>query len=425
MQAIKRVGKAFICRILEHQVKRLRRRHEFKIVAVAGSVGKTSTKLAIAKTLAASQHVIYQDGNYNDRLTVPLVLFGHSEPGIFNVFAWIRIIFSNGRVIRGDYPYKYAVLELGTDAPGSMSKFAYLKPEVVVLTAIAAEHMEYFKTLQGVADEELAVFNYAQQILVNVDDVSESYLKGREYLTFSISDKSDFYAHNIKSEALKGSTFSAHLPNNEDLRIQSRTMGLQGIKISLAAVAATHLLGISPYDIINGVAAVEPVAGRLRVLRGIKASTIIDDSYNASPTAVEAGLDILYSLKSDQRIAILGSMNELGDFSAEAHREVGSYCDPAKLSLVVTIGAEAEQNLAPAAIKAGCSVKSFQSPYDAGLFVVEQVDAKDTLILAEGSQNRIFTEEAVKLLLADKNDASKLVRQSGYWLGIKARQFPH
>ena len=82
---IKKLGKAVLCMKLESQVKRLRANNDFMIVAVGGSVGKTSTKLAIAKTLGASKKVIYQDGNYNDRLTVPLVLFGETEPAIFNI----------------------------------------------------------------------------------------------------------------------------------------------------------------------------------------------------------------------------------------------------------------------------------------------------------------------------------------------------
>ncbi|HVI60552.1 MAG TPA: hypothetical protein VM535_00135, partial [Candidatus Saccharimonadales bacterium] len=76
---LKKLGKAFLCRLLERQVRQLRAKNDFKLIAVAGSVGKTSTKLAIAKSLSVHQRVIYQDGNYNDRLTVPLILFGQTE----------------------------------------------------------------------------------------------------------------------------------------------------------------------------------------------------------------------------------------------------------------------------------------------------------------------------------------------------------
>src|ERR1700722_18624351 len=112
---VKKLGKALLCRLLEAQVKRLRRHNDFKIVAVAGSVGKTSTKLAIASLLATRSKVRFQDGNYNDRLTVPLVVFGQTEPGIFNIVAWFKLLLANRRALRQPYDYEIVMLELGTD----------------------------------------------------------------------------------------------------------------------------------------------------------------------------------------------------------------------------------------------------------------------------------------------------------------------
>src|SRR5690606_9297871 len=97
-------------------------------------------------------------------------------------------------------------------------------------------------------------------------------------------------------------------------------------------------LGLKKTDILKGLAAALPVSGRLRRLRGVNNSIIIDDTYNSSPDAVKAGLETLYSLEAPQRIAILGNMNELGEMSAAAHKEIGELCDPGKLALVVTIG---------------------------------------------------------------------------------------
>jgi UDP-N-acetylmuramoyl-tripeptide--D-alanyl-D-alanine ligase len=157
-------------------------------------------------------------------------------------------------------------------------------------------------------------------------------------------------------------------------------------------------------------------------LPGIKNSTLIDDTYNASPVAAKAALDVLYAGQAPQRIAILGSMNELGGYSPEAHREVGDYCDPSKLNLVVTIGKDANQYLAPAAAVRGCQVATFINPYKAGNYVGEQLQ-EGAVVLAKGSQNRVFAEEALKVLLANAGDADKLVRQSPYWRSVKAKQF--
>ena len=104
-----------------------------------------------------------------------------------------------------------------------------------------------------------------------------------------------------------------------------------------------------------------------------------------------------------------------------AHQAVGEYCDPAKLDLVVTIGNDAKELLAPFARASGCTVHSFKSPYDAGDFVKEQLK-KGAAILAKGSQNGVFAEEALKPLLAKPADSAKLVRQSKSWLQNKADQ---
>lgn len=141
----------------------------------------------------------------------------------------------------------------------------------------------------------------------------------------------------------------------------------------------------------------------MNVLRGIKKSVLIDDTYNSSPAAAAAALQTLYSMQAPERIAILGSMNELGDVSAAEHEKLGQMCDPALLAWVVTIGDEAEKYLAPAARSRGCQVKTFKSALQAGAFVRGVID-EGAVILAKGSQGDIYAEEAVKELLHATND---------------------
>jgi UDP-N-acetylmuramoyl-tripeptide--D-alanyl-D-alanine ligase len=191
---------------------------------------------------------------------------------------------------------------------------------------------------------------------------------------------------------------------------------------ALAAVACADLLGISSTDIAKGLSAIKPVPGRMQPLKGIKHSLLLDDSYNASPEATKAALDTLYKLKGSQKIALLGNMNELGDYSQEAHEEIGAYCDPKQLDLVVTLGPDANSFTAYKAIQKGCNVKTVDSPYAAGKFIAQNL--KDhAVILVKGSQNGVFAEEALKYLLADAADKSKLVRQSAAWLRKKQEQF--
>mgnify|MGYP002398163624 FL=1 len=128
MNQIKKYGRLLLCAIMERQVVALRKRKKFKVVAVAGSVGKTSTKLSIAAALGEYKAVRHQAGNYNDRLTVPLVILGHENPGLFAVHKWLKILVSNHFQIFGTFPYDVVVVELGTDGPGQIREFAYLLP---------------------------------------------------------------------------------------------------------------------------------------------------------------------------------------------------------------------------------------------------------------------------------------------------------
>ena len=419
----KKAGREIVCTILESQVRQLRAKHEFTVVAVAGSVGKTSTKLAIADLLSQTKRVRYQSGNYNDRVTVPLVFFGHDNPGIMNIFAWLKIFRANRQAIHSEFPFDAVVIELGPDGPGQMRYFAYTRPDIAVLTAITEEHMEFFKTLDAVAAEELTVFDYAKRVIVNGDDTPGKYLAERTYQEYSlVSDKAEYYAE-ATPEDLNGQTLDIKLPKGTIHAAHVQYIGQQGAKFALAASAVAHELGITNTDIKAGLKHLMHFSGRMQILPGIESSTIIDDTYNASPVAVKAALDVLYATKAKQRIAILGGMNELGDYSPKAHREVGEYCDPKKLDLVITIGQEAKKRLAPAARKRGCTVKTCDSPYEAGEIAREALK-KGAVILAKGSQNRVFAEESLKVLLADPDDANRLVRQSAYWLSVKQKQVP-
>jgi UDP-N-acetylmuramoyl-tripeptide--D-alanyl-D-alanine ligase len=418
---LKTYGKGVICLMLERQVRQLRERNDFTVIAVVGSVGKTSTKLAVAQLLEKSKRVRYQQGNYNDRLTVPLVLFNVTEPNIYNLVAWAKIYASNRKKLKQPYPYDVAVLELGTDYPGQIEQFAYLRPDLTVVTSVADEHMEYFKTIDAVAEEELSVFNYSTQVLVNVDDVDAKYLKNLSYVSYGLSDGAQYAVKLAGKPTSDGQKITMTLQDRK-ITVMSRYYGTQGAKIVLAAAAITHMVEVASSDIKAGVAELQPFSGRMQTLSGISDTTLLDDTYNASPLAVRAALDVLGSIDAPQHVAILGSMNELGATSEDSHMQVGAYCDPSKVDLVVTIGSEARKFLAPAAKEKGCTVESFDSPKEAGEFVKQQLK-KRAVILAKGSQNRVFAEEALKPLLTDATDAQKLVRQSEYWMRIKRSQF--
>lgn len=419
----KKAARSLVCSVLEWQVRQLRARHRITVVAVAGSVGKTTTKLAIADLLAASGlRVRSQAGNYNDRVTVPLIFFGLPQPSLYNIFAWIKVLGASQSEIALPYPYDVVVVELGTDGPGQLEKFAYLKPDITVVTAVSPEHMEYFGTLDAVAAEELTVFDFSKRVLVNADDIAGAYLAGRQFAEYSLTSVQADYGATSAQSGLDGQTLTVRLPKGA-VSAHIYHMGEQGAKAVLAATAVADMLAVPKKVIENGLSQLKPFAGRMQLLQGVQDSKLIDDTYNANPIATMAALDVLYGVRTKRRIAILGSMNELGDYAKAAHEEVGAYCDPKKLAVVVTIGQDAKKWLAPAARARGCTVHSCMSPYDAGTYVSRKLE-KGAVVLAKGSQNGVFAEEALKPLLANPEDAQKLVRQSDYWLKAKNQQFP-
>ncbi|QQS19805.1 hypothetical protein IPL85_06095 [Candidatus Saccharibacteria bacterium] len=416
----KLLGKAIVANILESQVIRLRQKHRFTVVAVAGSVGKTSTKLATAQLLGQNVRVQYQSGNYNDRVTVPLIFFGQEEPPLLNPFAWMRVFGEIAASLHHPYPYDVVVIELGTDKPGQMQRFAYTRPDITVLTAVAPEHMAYFGTLEAVAAEETKVFDYSGFVLVNADAVAPKLLVGRSSTTYSLRKGSahGYYAESSRVN-LGGQFLQIQTPSGV-IDAHTKLVGQQGASSVLAAAAVADMLGLKHASIAEAIKELEPSAGRIQVLDGIKNSKLIDDTYNSSPIAVKAALDVVYGSRATQRIAVLGSMNELGAYSKEAHTEVGSYCEPNKLDFVLTLGSDSQRWLAPSARKNGCVVHSFSSQTACAAFVRKHLKT-GAVVLVKGSQNGVFAEEVVKQLLAHPRDANKLVRQSSYWLRRKAK----
>lgn len=403
--------------VLGRQVRRLQKEKSFVTIGVVGSYGKTSTKMAISQMLETEYHVQYQKGNYNDIVSVPLVFFGQKLPSLFNPFAWIAVFMRNKKILKREYPYDVVVVELGTDGPGQIKAFEkYLKLDYAVVTAIGPEHMENFKNVTQVAREELSVQRYTDKMIINKD------LCPAEFLKF-VRKPAEYYSLEF-SPKFPLDNWRVRFSSGESIRIQKQVLSRARLySISTAAVMGMKL-ELAPDKIQEAITKdkILSVPGRMNTLKGKKGSVIIDDTYNASPEAAMLALETLYSYPVKQRIALLGSMNELGKYSADLHRQVGQKCNPNKLDLLVTLGSESNEHLAAAAEKLGCKVIRTKSPYEAAEKIEEQL-MKDSVILAKGSQNGVFAEEAVRLLLEDPKHARYLVRQGPSWQSKKQASF--
>lgn len=412
--------KKLVVKLLNYAVRQYLRRSRVKIIVVAGSIGKTSTTSAIRTVLSQRYKVHQPKTAYNTNKSVHLELFDMGFASSLPGWIWATATM----LVRslGTAGYEVAVIEIGTDCPGEMRSFAWLQPDMGVLTAVAPEHMENFKTIEAVAKEEFSIIGYCKRLVINRNSVATELVPAnlpKHAIWYGRGEQYSASKYNITNNQVRANfVFGTYGLTDVPLKV----LGEHSLEALTAAGAVGILYGLSRNEIDRGLQAVEPVKGRMKRLNGRDGIIIIDDTYNASPVACKAALDVLYAFDAPQRIALLGTMNEMGEYSKQAHREVGEYCDPSKLDLVVTIGTAANTFLAPSALKQGCTVKTFMSPYAAGVYLYEQLKP-NAVLLAKGSQNGVFAEEALKPLLDDNTEVDELVRQSNYWMNCKRKQF--
>lgn len=421
--------KVWIKRKLEQTVVAYFQAHpEVKLIVVAGSVGKTSTKKAIATVLSQRYRVRLHEGNHNTDMSVPLSILGVPYPdNIRSIGQWQRALkLARERVLRPT-DVDVIVQEIGADHPGDIVAFGrYLKPYIGVVTAVTAEHMEFFKTMDAVAAEELAAGNFSQLALINRDDIDSKYvdlLTNTNLDTYGTSSVAEYRFEQASVDLEMGRTGRFIAPDlTSAIEMTVHALGEHNVRPIVAAATVGVKFGLNDKEILAGVANIQPVPGRMQLLRGLNNSRIIDDSYKSSPDDAMAAIQTFLGMDAPQRIAILGSMNELGDISQVEHEKLGKMFSPDVVDWVITVGDEAGKYLAPVAHAQGCQVKSFKNAVQAGAFA-HGVMQRNALVLVKGSQNQVYTEEAIKILLLDQTIVSKLVRQSPAWMATKEEFF--
>lgn len=421
--------KRFIQSKLERSVRKYFKKHpEVKLVVVTGSVGKTSTKIAIGTVLNEKFRIRMHEGNHNSEISAPLAMLGVEFPSdIRSLTQWLAVFRAVRRRIKQPTDVDVIVQELGTDGVGQIPHFGtFLNPDIAVVTSVAPEHMVFFKTLDAVAAEELAAANFSKYALINRDDIPGVYaadITNPNLNTYGTTETAEYRFISDDYSFQDGFTGSFIAPEwPVPVGTTLHVVGEHSIRAAVAAGAVGVKLGMSDAEITRGMAKIQPVNGRMNILRGVNESVIIDDSYNSSPLAVASALRALYQMNVPQRIAVLGSMNELGEISQAEHEAVGKLCDPIGLAYVVTVGEDAEKYLAPVAKAQGCQVVSFKSAIEAGGFV-HRVLEKGGAVLFKGSQSTVFLEEGIKVVLHSTDEEEKLVRQSPSWLATKQKFF--
>jgi UDP-N-acetylmuramoyl-tripeptide--D-alanyl-D-alanine ligase len=280
------------------------------LIAVAGSNGKTTAKEMTAAILARMGAVLATQGNLNNHIGVPVTL------------------------MRLEDSHRTAVVEMGANRVGDVAELMRIaRPTVGLITNAGAEHLEGFGDLDGVAKGEgEAVSNLSPEgtAVINADDAYAGYWRSvataRRVVTFGLHGGADFTAENPQQAVERGefaTRFTLICPLGR-APILIKTGGAHNIVNALAAAAAAAAAGASLAEIAAGLADFRAVAGRLQLKAGLRGSWIIDDSYNANPSSVRAGLEVLRGLTGVKWL-VLGDMAELGESSHDSHAHVGHY----------------------------------------------------------------------------------------------------
>ncbi len=413
------------------------------VIAVTGSTGKTSTKEAIAAVLSSNFATFKSWQNYNDLLGLPLSL---------------------GRL---EERHEYAVLELACDHPGEIRELCRIaQPSIGVLTNISPAQLQYFGTVERLAEELgtlLTSLPAAGLAVVNGDDVLTRALitqldnqLAAPIKTFAASRARDVqvtwdgtrctlpppdrrglsetkwsaYQYFVPSADL-----SARRPFTEpsaDLsaptNLDSHLLGAHHVATMLAAYTAGRLCGLNAQEIARALANLYPLPGRLNPLQGIEGAMLLEDTHNATPASVIAGLETLRALPAGNRIAVLGDMLRLGSYEEEAHRRVGQKAAQC-VNYLVTRGERAAL-IAESAHKAGLAMEHIilTSTHEDAAQAVRKIIAlpgkhnhytrlKDAVLIKGSEEMRM--EHVSELLMARPAQArEQLVRQTPGWKQI-------
>jgi UDP-N-acetylmuramoyl-tripeptide--D-alanyl-D-alanine ligase len=429
---MRKTFKKLIVTVLTWEARAVLKRYRPKIIAITGSVGKTSTKDAIFTVLSKCKTVRKSEKSFNSEIGLPLTILG--LPNAWdNIPLWVDNMFRGFLMIiwKHEYP-EYLVLEVGAGKPKDITSVAkWLSPDVVVITRFPDKpvHVEFFGTAEKIIEEKSALAKALKPngiLILNHDDEKVYALHGkanRRTVSYGINENATYRANyptylykehngitipegiNFKLE-YGGNTFPVTLPY---------VVGMHYVGSALAALAVVQEVGCDLLPAINSVSEYHTPPGRLSLIEGINNTVIIDDTYNASPVAMEAALDVLREMKGKRKIAVLGDMLELGRFTEEAHREIG-YMIKGIADILVVVGPRAKY-IADGAFEkkyAKKNVQIFDSSLKAADYLKEIVTQGDVILL-KGSQG-IRLEKAVAAIMAHPEQRNELLcRQEKEW----------
>lgn len=378
------------------------------IIGITGSVGKTSTRMAIAHLLSAQFRVQTSPQNFNTPFGLLLAIL-EKENIPESKREWLSFLWNS--FLKPLPKPEILVLEYGVDAPGDMDELLPIAtPDIAVLTPIAPAHLAegQFASVEDIRREKLKLARSARKIAIANTFDTETWeelqrIRPNSLILFGTEGAL------VEQVVLEPNGIS-FLFDGEPYQVP--LIGSFQAQVVAPAILIARMFGIPLETIRTSLSTFTAPPGRGRILEGIHHSQIWDFSYNASPTANAAVLSAFGNLTiQGKKIALLGNMNELGKQSFYEHVRLGEIAAQ-NADEVVFVGENAEAFRKGVAEKV--PLRCFDNAYQAGEFLKKHIQKGDFL-LAKGSQNTVFLEEAVRLLLQNPKDEEKLCRNSKRW----------
>ncbi|HQT82957.1 MAG TPA: cyanophycin synthetase [Candidatus Paceibacterota bacterium] len=420
---MKKIFKPVIVFILALLARGVVRRYRPRIVMVTGSVGKTSTKDAVATVLATRFFSRKSEKGFNTEFGVPFTILGVENPWD-NPLSWL-LVFKKAialLILPNHYP-TMLVLEVGADKPGDLARILRIAtPDAVVVTRLPEipVHVEVYASPQAVRDEEFSpayALTPAAPLIVSADDpyaLDNALRIPARVISYGTAGDASVRMSDVRfyesGGAVAGMAARATIGGEHGECVVKGSVGHAQILPAAAALATALAFDIPLTDALTALEGYEPPPGRGRLLLGKNGSVIIDNSYNASPVAVEEALETLKAFPhAKRRIAVLGDMLELGRYSVTEHERIGVLAGESA-DVIAAVGIRAR---AFVAAPGKAETMHFDNARSAAAALAAYVRPGD-VVLVKGSQS-IRTEGIVKALLADPEDAARLVRQEKRW----------
>lgn len=357
---------------LQDLAKYKRELYNIPIIAVTGSVGKTSTKDIIANVISQEYNVLKTEGNYNNHIGLPITLLKLDN-------------------------HTAVVVEMGMNHLGEISVLSKIaKPTIAVITNIGTAHIGYLGSRENILKAKLEILEGLKEngtfIINNDNDLLNEWNKknqNKNVITYGINNKSDYTGYNI-CKNIENSHFNIDI-NNNTYNIKVPVAGEHFIYNSLCAIAVGKQLGISEEKIEKGILEFKLSAKRMDLKKIKNNITVLEDCYNASYDSMKSSLEVISKYETARKIAVLGNMMELGEFTEELHSKVGEDVCKNKIDILITVGEFAE-NIAKKAQKLGMKDVYICKNNKEATEILEKIMQENDIILMKASNSMKFSE---------------------------------